>query len=156
MLYFWGYLWACWAALSISFPGDLCRESLHGSSLRRRQNCLGCEVPGKYSSICKLRVPPGKHYKREYVCACVLSCNQFFAVLWAIAARLLCVWDSPGKNTTMPSSRESSRPRDGTCISCVFLPSQAHSLSLSHLGSYGSPKRGHRGFILDLLPMYLK
>ena len=98
MLYFSGYLWACWAALSISFPGDLCRESLHGSSLRRRQNCLGCEVPGKYSSICKLRVPPGKHYKREYVCACVLSCNQFFAVLWAIAARLLCVWDSPGKN----------------------------------------------------------
>ena len=57
------YLWACWAALSISFTGDLCRESLHSSSLRRRQDCLGCEVPGKYSSICKLRVPPGKHYK---------------------------------------------------------------------------------------------
>ena len=84
MSYFGGYLWACWAALSISFTGDLCRESLHSSSLRRRQDCLGCEVPGKYSSICKLRVPPGKHYKWEYVCACVLSCNQFFAVLLPI------------------------------------------------------------------------
>ena len=40
----------------------------------------------------------------------------------AVAARLLCPWDSPDKNTewaAMPSSRGSSRPRDGTHISCV-------------------------------------
>ena len=41
----------------------------------------------------------------------------------------------------MPSSRESSQPRDGTCVSCVFLPSQADSLSLSHPGS---PKQEYR------------
>ena len=37
--------------------------------------------------------------------------------------RLLCPWDSPGKNTgvwvVMASSRGSSRPRDQTGISCV-------------------------------------
>ena len=37
-------------------------------------------------------------------------------------ARLLCPWDSPGKNgewVSMPSSRGSSLPRDRTCISYV-------------------------------------
>ena len=36
--------------------------------------------------------------------------------------RLLCPWDSPGKNTggfAIPSSRGSSQPRDGTCVSCI-------------------------------------
>ena len=71
------------------------------------------------------------------MCACVLSCNQFFALLWTVAcqaplsmgifqARIL-EW------VAMPSSRESSRPRGGTCVSCIFLPCQADSLSLSQL-----------------------
>ena len=36
------------------------------------------------------------------VCACMLSCFsrvQCFAILWTVAARLLCPWSSPGKNT---------------------------------------------------------
>ena len=36
------------------------------------------------------------------VCVCALSCFslvQLFGTLWAVAARLLHPWDSPGKNT---------------------------------------------------------
>ena len=34
------------------------------------------------------------------VCVCVpLSCVQLFATPWTVATRLLCPWDSPGKNT---------------------------------------------------------
>ena len=39
-----------------------------------------------------------------YIHTCVLSCFssvQFFATLWTVAARLLCPWDSPSKNTGM-------------------------------------------------------
>ena len=38
-----------------------------------------------------------------WVCAQSLSPVQFFATLWAVADRLLCPWDSPGKNTGMDS-----------------------------------------------------
>ena len=43
--------------------------------------------------------------------AFLLSCSRLFATLWTIPARLLCPWNSPGKNTgvdwvAMPSSRE--------------------------------------------------
>ena len=34
------------------------------------------------------------------VCVClVLSRVRLFATLWTVASRLLCLWDSPGKNT---------------------------------------------------------
>ena len=33
------------------------------------------------------------------VCVCVLSCVQLFVTVWTVAARLLCPWDFPGKNT---------------------------------------------------------
>ena len=53
------------------------------------------------------------------------SCTRLFETLWTVAPKLLCLWDSPGKNTrvgSMPSSRCSSRPRDQThasCVSCI-------------------------------------
>ena len=31
--------------------------------------------------------------------ACMLSCFQLFVTPWTVAARLLCPWDSPDKNT---------------------------------------------------------
>ena len=37
-----------------------------------------------------------------HVCVCALSCFsliRLFGTLWAVAARLLHPWDSPGKNT---------------------------------------------------------
>ena len=35
-------------------------------------------------------------------------------------ARLLCPWDSPGKNTGVGClSRGSSQPRDQTCVTCI-------------------------------------
>ena len=57
-----------------------------------------------------------------HVCPCVLSCVQVSATPWLWPSRFLCPWDSPGKNTgvgCIPSSRESSRPRDWTFISCI-------------------------------------
>jgi len=39
------------------------------------------------------------HILTVCVCAFSLSRVQLFATLWTIAARLLCPWDSPGKNT---------------------------------------------------------
>ena len=33
------------------------------------------------------------------VCVCILSCVWLFATLWTDPTRLLCPWDSPGKNT---------------------------------------------------------
>ena len=57
-------------------------------------------------------------------CLCV-KLLQLRPTLWfygLYVVRLLCPWDSPGKNTrvgTMPSSRGSSQPRDQTHISYV-------------------------------------
>ena len=55
------------------------------------------------------------------VCAQMLSLVRLFVTLWTIG-RLLCPWDSPGKNTgggCMPSSRGSSWPRDQTHVSGI-------------------------------------
>ena len=69
-----------------------------------------------------------------------------------LPSRFNCPWTSPGKNTRidcMPSSKESSRPRVWTCISCSFCVAsalQVDSLPLSHqespsiFHSYSSPK----------------
>ena len=52
--------------------------------------------------------------------------------------RLLCSWDSPGKNTGVGChfllQGKSSQSRDLTHISCCLLPWQVDSLLLSHLG----------------------
>ena len=40
--------------------------------------------------------------KQLVLCCAMLSrfsCVQLFAILWTVAAGLLCPWDSPGKNT---------------------------------------------------------
>ena len=61
-----------------------------------------------------------------FVCECVrmhaLSRVQLFVTQWTVAARLLCPWDSPGKNpgvVAMSSLRRSSRPRDQTQVSHI-------------------------------------
>ena len=59
--------------------------------------------------------------------------------LWP--ARLLCPWDTPGKNTGVGCHfllQGIFWPRDGThfsCVSCIGRHWQADSLPLSHLGS---------------------
>ena len=66
--------------------------------------------------------------KKKEERACLLSHFsrvQLFATLWTIATRLLCPWDSPGKNTGVGChafSRGSSQPRDwthGSYVSCT-------------------------------------
>ena len=61
----------------------------------------------------------------SYVHACLISCFscvQLCVILWTVARQVPSPWDSPGKNTewvTMPSSRQSSWPKDRTDISYV-------------------------------------
>ena len=31
--------------------------------------------------------------------ACLFSCVQLFVIIWTVAARFLCLWNFPGKNT---------------------------------------------------------
>ena len=70
------------------------------------------------------------------VCVCVQSCLT--ATLWTVAARLLCPWNFPGKNTGAGCHfllhgvflTQGLNP----CLICL-LHWQADSLSLSHLGS---------------------
>ena len=73
---------------------------------------------------------------------CMLSCFShvwLFVTPWTVVARLLCPWDSPGKNTGVGSHfllQGSSQPRDQTWVSCISCI--AGSLSLSHQGSHHS------------------
>ena len=72
---------------------------------------------------------------------------RLFETQWTIApTRLLCPWDSPGKNSGvgcpalpqgifLPSSRGSSWPRDGTCIESASCNGRGVLQSYCHLGS---------------------
>ena len=42
---------------------------------------------------------PTTHHRYMCVHACMLSRVRLFVTLWTVATRLLCPWDSPGKNT---------------------------------------------------------
>ena len=48
----------------------------------------------------KKKIPGGREYTSSFFCmpSC-FSCVQLLATPWTVAARLLCPWDSPGKNT---------------------------------------------------------
>ena len=106
-----------------------------------RKDKEGCEDPtGAVSSILirtwmQARLLPST-YKIGYSIASVMSDSLQPCGLWP--ARLLCPWDSPGRNSevgTMPSSRASSWPRDRTCISCFFCIVRWILYPLSHQGS---------------------
>ena len=75
-----------------------------------------------YSKLLKRWVRPVLHFS---TCACTLchfSRVRLFGTLLTVAARLLCPWDFPGKNTgwvAMPFSRGSSQPRGWTLVSLL-------------------------------------
>ena len=110
---------------------------------------FSCSIPPPFGMICPFKSEPIRNTPasmqqvrihcrepqdfsvRGTLQACVPSrfnCTWLFETLWTVAPRLLCLWDSPGKNTrvgSMPSSRCSSRPRDQThasCVSCIGKP----------------------------------
>ena len=63
-------------------------------------------------------------YKYACVCVCVLSdfsCVRLFVTLWTVAARFLCPWDSPGKNTRVGyhALLQGSSPTQGSNL-CLF------------------------------------
>ena len=73
-----------------------------------------------------------------YVCVCAqpLSCVRLFATPWTEAARLLCPWNFPGKNTGVGCHflLQGSFPTQGLNLHLLHLLHwQADSLPLSHL-----------------------
>ena len=67
----------------------------------------------------------------------MLSRVRLFATPWIVAHRLLCPWDSPGKNTGVGCtsfSRGSSRPTDQTCDK--VSPMSIHPLGKKNLSRF--------------------
>ena len=75
--------------------------------------------------------------KRDVLsCFC---CVPLFAPPWIIATRLLCPWDSPGKNTGLPCPSPGHLPDPGIEPTSPAAPAlQADSLLLSHWESPGN------------------
>ena len=101
--------------------------------------------------------------------ACVLRCVWLFATPWTVPARLLCPWDSPGKNTGVGchGRLQGIFPTQGS--NACFLHWQADSLPLSHLGSsprsresstfpswgkHACTARGSKGFNWQVAPLF--
>ena len=86
------------------------------------------------------------------MCACVLSHFsriQLSATLWIVPARVLCPWDSPGKNTWQACSLSLARPGKPKSTILQFLKTASFSLFLqkvdlpfSELGTTGWPLHG--------------
>ena len=104
--------------VAISFSRDHPDPGIEPRSPALQADSLPSEPPGKPQYYIYI-------YYTPYVCACMLS---YFSRVHSVQpyklypARLLCPWDSPGKNTgviAMPSSRGSSRPMDRTLISYI-------------------------------------
>ena len=87
-------------------------------------------------------------YKEVLVCVCVCVCArmhthmlsrvQLFETLSTVATRLLCPWDSPGKNTGVGCYflLQGIFPTQGSNLHFLhFLHWLAWSLPLSHMGS---------------------
>ena len=79
-------------------------------------------------------------FKRFFVCAVLSAFSRvwLFKTIWTVANRLLCPWDSPGKNTgvhCMPSSKGSSWPRHQTCFSYISCIGRHVHCNWRHLAS---------------------
>ena len=82
------------------------------------------------------------------VCVCVtVSCVWLFATVWTVAARLLCAWDSPGKNTGVNChaclqrtfSTQGSKPGFLCCRQILYcLSHQGSSAIIIHCSIYTS------------------
>ena len=66
------------------------------------------------------------------VCAVLSHCVRLFATPWIVAARLLCPWDSPGKNTGVGChalllgifSAQGSNPQIISCFAGRFFTAE--------------------------------
>ena len=75
---------------------------MHHQSLGFGQLPCGSREEAEVLGLCTRRVGVQAPRCRPKACLCVLSCFscvQLFATLRADPVRLLCPWDSPGKNT---------------------------------------------------------
>ena len=71
--------------------------SSRGSFWPRDQTCSYCLLPWQAGSL--PLVPPGKPICGSWPCCLVTVTSDSSATPWAVATRLLCPWDFPGKNT---------------------------------------------------------
>ena len=113
-------------------PGDLPNPGIKPRSPTLRADFLPSESPGKLIKKDRIHI-------HILVCAkslqsCPILCPPH------VPTRLLCPWDSPGKTMAMPSSRESSLPRDRTQVSRIvgrFFPTSATCLlGFNSLGTF--------------------
>ena len=82
---------------------------------------------------------PSIHLAQTNECSAVLShfsCIQLFTALWTVPARLLCPWDSPGKNTGVGCH---------TLLQGIF-PTQGSNLCLLSPALAGVPIEQWNGF----------
>ena len=70
------------------------------------------------------------------MCAWSLNCVWLFATPWSVAHRLLCPWDSPGKNTGVGSHSLLQGNLPDLGIEPGSPASQVDSLWLSHQGVF--------------------
>ena len=97
----WGKPQAQWATCEVT------RGFMNACRISSPRHCVA------QGSAVLFSIPPAVH-----MCSVTLSCPSLCDP-WTVAARPLCPWDSPGKNTgegTISASRGSSRPRDQTSI----------------------------------------
>ena len=82
---------------------------------------LHCEAWDLSSGPPAVAVPSLNHWGRA-LCVLVIKSCPTLAIPWTVPARLLCPWDSPGKNIgvlAISSSRGPFRPRNPICNSCI-------------------------------------
>ena len=125
---------SAWSSQADSTPGSL---GIHVSN-RHQQKAQGWDranvahrdpastLPKQHRTVAegmgyRLATSPGSAIY-SVVCAKSSIMSNSLIPYGLQPARPLCPWDSPGKNTgvgAVPSSRGSSRPRDGTYVSCT-------------------------------------
>ena len=81
---------------------------------------------------------------RMCVCVCVctclrgFSCVWLFAILWTVALKLVCPWDSPGKNKGVSCHfllQGFFWPKNRTHVSCISCNGRQILYQWCHLGS---------------------
>ena len=112
-------------------PGAVCEEMAQECAYQETGIIEGNQLPSRFT----LLLFSLKHLSLEWfvsyqlvtillycTLSTVLSHVPLFCNRMDCSPGLLCPWNFPGKNTgvgAISSSRESSQPRDGICISCI-------------------------------------
>ena len=113
--------WSILLKISICYIHTGCQW--HPKQSQYLFNPLSSMLLGTKWIQCSLWLTVFPHHMYRYLCVLSsFSCVQIFATLWTECTRLLCPWDSPGKNTGVGCHallRGFSWPREWTRVSYV-------------------------------------